>query len=51
MKYKEVIMRYIYNISKENIVCIYIYMYGFVCYIVKYIMICVCFLYIVFLDI
>lgn len=25
MKYKEVIMRYIYNISKENIVCIYVW--------------------------
>lgn len=25
MKYKEVIMRYIYNINKENTVCIYVW--------------------------
>lgn len=49
MKYKEVIMRYIYNISKENTVCIY--MYGLVRHIVKYIMTCVCFLYIASSDI
>lgn len=50
MKYKEVIMRYIpYITSVKKIQCVYVY--GLVCHIVKYIMTCVCFLYIASSDI
>lgn len=45
MKYKEVIMRYIYNINKENTVCIY----DWTC--ASHSMTCVCFLYIASSDI
>lgn len=49
MKYKEVIMRYIYNISKENTVCIYVWTCASHSKI--YYMTCVCFLYIASSDI